>query len=237
MPIDLILYAVVALGLILWLRSVLGTRSGDEPSRPNPFLGQPLDATLKPAPAAIGLAAPAAAARGLPNTATVTAPAQEGLAAIAKADNSFDIARFVHGAQEAFVMIVEAFAAADRATLRDLLADSVYQAFASVIDRREQAGEKASVEIHAVRRLEIVSAALVDRTATITMRFVADETVAVRDKDGKVIEGNPDRVSETIDIWSFARDIAAKTQPWRVTATREEENAAAAPDATPPTAG
>ncbi|HRC27077.1 MAG TPA: hypothetical protein PKX87_06575, partial [Alphaproteobacteria bacterium] len=35
--IDLILYAAIAVGLVFWLRSVLGTRHGDERQRPNPF--------------------------------------------------------------------------------------------------------------------------------------------------------------------------------------------------------
>ena len=38
MPADLIVYAVVAAGLIFWLRSILGTRHGEEHERPNPFL-------------------------------------------------------------------------------------------------------------------------------------------------------------------------------------------------------
>ena len=38
MPADIVIYAVVAVGLILWLRSILGTRHGNERSRPNPFM-------------------------------------------------------------------------------------------------------------------------------------------------------------------------------------------------------
>ena len=240
MPIDIILYAIVALGLILALRHVLGTRHGDEQSRANPFLGQPLDKAVKlPAPAAI--AAKDAPSGGnapvLPRTASVADAAQSGLQAIAKADNSFDLARFVIGAQDAFVMIVEAFAAGNRAALREVLSEPVFHAFDGVITHREQMGDQASVEIHAVRRLEVLAATLEKRLASITMRFVADETLVLRDRDGQVKEGNPDRVSETIDIWSFTRDLAGKSPVWRVTATREEAAPVAPADATPPTAG
>ncbi len=38
MPADIVIYAVVAIGLIAWLRSILGTRNGSERSRPNPFM-------------------------------------------------------------------------------------------------------------------------------------------------------------------------------------------------------
>jgi len=59
--------------------------------------------------------------------------------------------------------------------------------------------------------------------AYITVRFVADETVVTRDKDNNIISGHPDRVSETIDIWTFGKPVNAKDPTWFLIATREEE--------------
>jgi predicted lipid-binding transport protein (Tim44 family) len=238
MPIDVIIYAIVALVLVLALRHVLGTRSSDEPSRTNPFLGPPLEPKAKAGVTSAPSKQPGGnPAITLPKSVSVAAAAQIGLATIAKADNNFDLAHFAMGAQDAFVAIVEAFAKGDRVALRDLLSDAVFQAFATVMDRRDQAGESASAEILSIRRVEIISASLAQRLATITIRFVADETLFVRDRDGKVIEGNPDRVSEIIDIWTFTREINSSSQIWRVTATREADAPSRAPDATPPAAG
>jgi predicted lipid-binding transport protein (Tim44 family) len=228
MPVDIVIYAVFAVGLVLWLKSVLGTRHGSERSRPNPFIApRPADGGNREAAGRPpkSLMAPAAPGQLLQHTHTVsTHSAEQGLMEIARADRSFSIDHFVEGAQDAFVMIVEAFAAGNRDVLRDLLSDPVYRAFAGAIDARETQLQKASVEIHAVRRAEIIDARLDRRTASITVRFVTDETSVLRDAAGTVIEGNPDRVRENIDIWTFSRDLRSRDPAWIVSETREEQD-------------
>ena len=243
MPVDVIIYALVALVLVFWLRSVLGTRHGDEPSRPNPFATPPgVDGPVRPA--ALPLTDRARGVKAntpnvnhdLPRNMAAATVAESGLMDIARADKGFAAAQFMKGAQDAFTMIVEAYAAGDKATLRDLLADNVYEAFSGVIDQRERAGDKASVEILAVRKMEILNAEVRNKTqASITIRYTADETWVLRDSAGTVKEGHPDRVSEAIDIWTFTRDLKGrnKNQTWLVSETREEEAPA---DSTPPPA-
>ena len=139
----------------------------------------------------------------------------------------------MHGAQDAFVVIVEAFAQGDRTTLRGLLGDNVYAAFARALDDRAAAGQSASVEIHAVRRVEAIAAALNGQQASVSVRFVSDQTDLLRDLSGAVVQGNPDRVREVVDVWTFARDLRSKEPTWLVTATREEAAADANPVAPP----
>jgi predicted lipid-binding transport protein (Tim44 family) len=225
MPADIVIYAVVAVGLILWLRSILGTRHGNERSRPNPFLApRPPDGAGRASKPAAALAAPGD--NGLQplvqNPSVSGHQAEHGLMEISRVDRNFELSHFLQGAQDAFVMIVEAYAAGDHAVLRDLLSPAVYKAFNSVIKQREQNMQKASVEIHAVRRAEITQAWLDGRDAHITVRFVTDETNVLRDAAGAVVEGNPDRVRETIDIWTFTRDLRSRDPVWIVSDTREE---------------
>lgn len=231
MAADVLIYALIAAGLVFWLRSVLGTRTGDERQRPNPFTQaqqsmdktQPLPVPGAEAEAAAGLLPgyQQQAAETLERNMAVGAGAEAGLAAIAAADRDFSLPHFLRGAQDAFIMIVEAFARADRATLRDLLHPTVYANFDAALQQREAAGETASVEIHAVRRIEVEGAKFDARTAAITVRFVADETSVLRDRDGKLLSGHPDRVTETIDIWTFTRDIRSRDLSWLLTETRE----------------
>jgi len=234
LPADILLYAVIAAGLVFWLRSLLGTRQGDEPQRPNPF-------TAPPASKAPGAQAGPAAKTGLlagndesDNLVTMTqnlgrnmavdgAKAELGLLEIMRADRSFDLAYFLTGAQDAFILIVESFAAGDRDTLQGLLAAPLYQAFEKVITEREEKGEQASMEIHAVRKAEVIDAVLKDGSAYITVRFVADETALVRDEDGRLLSGDPDRVTETTDIWTFGRALRSRDPAWLVYETREAE--------------
>lgn len=227
MPADLLIYALVAAGLVFWLRNILGTRHGDERDRPNPFTRPPEEKTAKAAPgeaAAVGLAGlEPGPTPALERNMAIAAPAQTGLLDISRADRSFDTVEFLRGAQDAFVMIVEAFARGDREALQPLLAEPVYQAFLGVIQDRETTGQKASVEIHAIRKAEIVSARLDRRDAYITVRFIADETNILRDAADMLLHGNPDRVTETIDVWTFVRDTKSREPGWLLIETSDED--------------
>ncbi|MCB9988028.1 MAG: Tim44 domain-containing protein [Rhodospirillales bacterium] len=229
MPADILLYALVAAGLVFWLRNVLGTRTGEERQRPNPFTGTPAsdkDTGKSDQPGQASALLPEDGeswGKGLERNMSVSESAHVGLMDIARADRSFDVLFFLRGAQDAFVMIVEAFAAGDKATLKNLLSEPVYQAFEGVINTRAETGETAETEIHSVRKIEVIEAALNNKAASITIRFVADETNILRDKDGVVISGNPERVTETIDIWTFSRDIKSRNPAWLLTATRDED--------------
>jgi predicted lipid-binding transport protein (Tim44 family) len=247
--VDVILYALVAVGLVFWLRGLLGTRQDGERQRPNPFAeaekiqSKPLQKPISvlPSPRAETGLLPDGTVdvrAGLDRNMAVMDKAQGGLSDITRADRGFETAHFLTGAQDAFTMIVGAFASGDRDTLKNLLAESVYKSFDGAIAAREKAGEQAQVEIHAIRRAEVVNAWLAGRTAFITVRFVADETNILKDSAGTLLHGNPDRITETIDIWTFSRDIRSKTPGWFVCETRDEDAAATdhktVPDATPP---
>ncbi len=234
MPADLLIYALVAAGLVFWLRNILGTRNGSERERPNPFTSRPEDSKPAADQAVSGAQAPAAA-MGMAQDAMVDIPlernmavapaAEAGLVEIARADRTFQTTAFLRSAQDAFVMIVEAFAAGDRDTLKMLLAEPVFKAFVSVINERETTGQKASVEIHAIRKAEIVAARLDRRDAFVTVRFVADETNVLRDSTDQVLHGNPERVTETIDVWTFVRDTKSREPGWLLIETNDEDAA------------
>ena len=149
MPADIVIYAVVAVGLIVWLRSILGTRSGSERSRPNPFMAprSPDGGPAKPLP----LTAPGVTGLQplVQNPSVSGHQAEHGLMDISRADRNFELSHFLRGAQDAFVMIVEAYAAGNDSVLRDLLSPAVYKAFNGAIRQRENNMQKASVEIHA----------------------------------------------------------------------------------------
>lgn len=229
MPVDLLIYALLAAGLIFWLRSVLGTRNGEERERPNPY--QPKPGTETPGlPAGVKNLTPGEAIvvnpLALPKNSncTIASPVLETvLLNIAGQDRRFTLEHFAAGAQDAFVMIVEAFAQGNRDLLKNLLAPDLYKSFDDALTARTASGESMAAEIHAIRKVEINDAQVKNKMAYVTVRFVADETVVMRDKDNNILSGNPDRVTETIDIWTFGKQINAKDPTWFLIATREEE--------------
>ena len=226
MPADILLYGLVAAGLVFWLRNILGTRHGDENQRSNPFTELP-DISAKPkdikAAGLHGDLDEEPAPKLDKNVSVAGEGVEAGLTDIARLDRTFDLAAFTKGAQDAFVLIVEAFADRDKALLENLLSAPLYKSFAKVIDDRAEKGETASVEIHAVRKVDVLEAGLQGKTAHITVRFIADETSVLRDKDGELVFGNPERVTETRDIWTFSRDTRSRDPKWVLIATREDE--------------
>lgn len=232
MPADILLYALVAAGLVLWLRNILGTRHGDERQRPNPFSMEETKAERKPTdtPKRSGDQQPVAMfdieveEEPLPRNVEIdNKTAENGLEEISRAEKNFDLIHFVTGAQDAFALIVEAFAVGDREILKSLLAKNVYNAFDGAIKQRESNGQSVSTEIHAVRKAKILDAQVQNKMAFITIEFTADETCIVRDKDGEIVEGDPDRITEMVDIWTFGRQIKSKDPRWLVYETRDGE--------------
>lgn len=228
MPTDLILYALVAAGLVFWLRNVLGTRHGDERERGNPFTTPVPDKLSDEVDAGQGktLALAESSLPPLPRNVSIT---HEGVTSalkdLSRQDTEFDLSRFSQGAQDAFVLIVESFAAGDRETLKNLLEPSVYAAFDSALDQREKSGQTMSAEIHAVRKTEIMDCRTNGKTAYITIRFIADETSVNKDKDGTILSGDPDRITEMNDIWTFSRTIKSRDPRWLVHETRDGNDA------------
>lgn len=229
MAVELMVYALIAAGLIFWLRSILGTRSDDEPHISSPKLelgddgkivgigGQDGDRAEDKLALIEELAENAKGNMGIVNRA-----AQDGLAAIVKADRSFDIYVFLQAAQDAFVFTVESFADGDRDTLQDLLSPQVFEAFNGAIDEREKAGEVMQTEIQSIQKSEVVEAKISGKTALVTVRFWADEVSVTKDEDGEIVHGHPDKVTQMRDVWTFSRDVKSRDPRWLIVETRED---------------
>lgn len=232
MSADLILYALVAVVLVFWLRNTLGTRHGGERQRENPLNHTDIPGADKKQGEIMDRGRVIDITDAEPDIEpfnTMRFPGLEikneavpGLMEIMKYDKSFDPYRFVQGAKDAFPMIVEAFAKGDTETLQDLLAPKIYKSFTDGIDARNLRGETIATEIHSVRRVEIIEARLVGRMAYLTVRMTADETSVIRDGQNQIISGNPDRVTELTDVWTFGRVMAAKDPTWLVYETRDD---------------
>lgn len=212
LPIDLILFAMVAAFLVLRLRGVLGRRTGFERPR------QEEAAPAGPSPRDAEAATPptAAATSGIPDP---RSPAGQALARIRDVDAAFDPARFLGGAEGAFRMIVQAFAAGDRATLRDLLSPEAFTGFDQAIGAREQAGETQRSEIRAIHDMAIDEADLRGSIADITVRIVSDQVNLTLARDGSVSAG-AEAVTEITDLWTFQRDLRVPDPTWKLVGTR-----------------
>jgi len=214
---ELIFFAVVAVFLVMRLRSVLGRRTGKEQRR-DPSVGAP--AANQPAP-------PRELPRRLPELAAKPAiggeaasPLAAGIARIRQADPSFEENQFAVGARAAFEMIVHDFAAADAATLRHLLNDEVFANFNGAIEERRKAGHILSTTLVGIRSLDIIEADLQNRNAVVTVKIVSDQIKVTQDAQGKTVQGDPIAVTAITDIWTFSRNTRSRDPNWTLVATR-----------------
>ncbi len=152
------------------------------------------------------------------------APAETSLSAglrlIASADRSFDPVRFVDGAKIAYEMIVTAYAKGDRKTLKSLLSKEVMESFGRGLDERDKRGEKVEFTFVGLDRTEIVEAESAEGVARITVRFAAKVISVTRTPDGTVVDGDASKLTDLVDVWTFAREVKASDPNWRVVETR-----------------
>lgn len=211
MNITIVLLAMIAAFLGLRLYSVLGKRTGHEQE---PVLRRP-DERARPAQPPKDDVIEGRVVDVVPVPDTVYHPAAEtGIRKILNADRSFDVGKFLAGAQAAYRMVLEAFWAGDRETLRELCDDDVYAAFDGAITAREAASETLDNRLVAIEEATIVGASLNESIADIVVRFDADISAVTRDKAGQVTAGSLSDGVQTHDIWTFTRDLASNDPNW-----------------------
>ncbi|MCK6449976.1 MAG: Tim44/TimA family putative adaptor protein [Alphaproteobacteria bacterium] len=212
--IDIVFFAMVALFLVLRLRSVLGKRTGSERRRPDPYSAPPAPSTASRAEPDNVIALPdRAGAEQAPGT------AGSGIAQIRAADPRFNEQQFLAGARAAFEMIIGAFAAGDRSTLQPLLSDEVFDNFSREIDAREQAHEKLDNTIVRMRSSDVAEARMEGRDAVVTVKFVSEQINILRDEKGDMLPGQSTAPAEVIDLWTFRRNTRSSDPTWTLVAT------------------
>ncbi|SDU43578.1 Tim44/TimA family putative adaptor protein [Stappia sp. ES.058] len=227
-----IIFLVLAVVIFLRLRSVLGKRTGHERPPFDPYSARDresdaaeastrADDNIIPLPGQGPSSAPSQASEAatLETVAPEGTALNEALRKILSADRSFDPKTFVEGARAAYEMIVTAFAAGDRKTLKNLLSKDVYDGFVAAISDRESRGETIESTFVGIDKADIVEAAMKGDTAQVTVKFRSELISATRDRDGAIVDGDPNAVSDVTDIWTFARDTTSRDPNWKLVAT------------------
>jgi predicted lipid-binding transport protein (Tim44 family) len=192
---ELIIFAGLAAIVLYQLYSVLGRRVGRQPE------DQPAPEAARPAPARPDRLVE------LPEEGVTLS----GLPGVRARDPSFDVARFLAGAKGAYEMVVKAFAAGDRAALRNLLAPDVMASFETAIAAREAEGRSERVEFLHPPRADLEKAEIVPGgdMARMTVRFLAEFRSRSTGPEGEAVE---DR--RTAELWTFERSLKSRDPNW-----------------------
>ena len=124
---------------------------------------------------------------------------------------------FLKGAQAAYEMIVNAFAAADKRTLKDLTSSEVYKNFVSVLDERKNKKYVNQFTFIGIKKAKIENIDKKDTFYTVKTRFISEIISCVKDKDNNIVEGSPEEIQTVNDVWSFSRDLNSEDPTWHLT--------------------
>lgn len=200
MPVSfqIIVFAGIAAVLLFMLYNVLGKKVGRQPGEgkplPKPSFGRP---TAGQAPAT-------------PSAPAMDAATTAAIAGLKARDASFDHARFLEGARQAYETIVRAYASGDRDTLRPLLTASVLSSFEAGIEARNARGDKEQVEFIIPPRADIEEATVRDERAVAKVRFLAELRSTFTPAEG---EPSVDE-RRTAEVWTFERALGAADPNW-----------------------
>ena len=146
-------------------------------------------------------------------------PLAQALDRVFEAEPGFDPRHFLSGGRAAYEAIVLAFAAGDRATLKDLLSRDVFESFTNAIAEREGKGETVETTFVGLDKAEIKDAQIKGKTLQITVKFLSKLITATRNAKGEIIDGAIDKVIDVTDVWTFAREVDSRDPAWKLIAT------------------
>jgi predicted lipid-binding transport protein (Tim44 family) len=131
-------------------------------------------------------------------------------------DPTFTLDTFLKGAEVAFSMIVESYAAGDLKTLKILFSDALFAEFEEDVKQREASGERAETKVLKINKMEITKLELLGTQARINVDIESEQFHLVRDKAGTLIEGSENQTETLIDHLKFERTLRSTDPNWSV---------------------
>ena len=237
-PFNIIILAVAVI-IFFRLRSVLGSRTGNE--KPfDPFSGSDKDAETTSSDNVVPLPGRNNPSRPKPSDVMVDDDDEEeqrpvwdgyatkgsaialGMEKLVERDPDFSPKEFIGGARMAYEMIVSAFADGDKSALKPLLSKEVYDGFSTAIDARNNQKQSLQSRFVGINKADFVKIDMAGDDAQISIKFVSDLITATLDEEGRVIDGDPSEIQEITDVWTFERRINSRDPNWRLVATEAD---------------
>lgn len=222
---DLVILGLLAVFILLRLRSILGDKVGNDGSD---YFKKMLPPTVKQqAPAQeepiVQLEEKSFKVKFKDEDPYLSSLKDKQVAdvieSIKEKDLQFTATAFLQGAKLAYEMVFDAFAKGDRKTLGMLLSEATFAAFSKELDARETSENKTETTLVSVVPKDIISASLNGSVARLTVKFDSEHITVVRDAKGGIVEGDPSELQIVDDQWVFERDITSKNPNWKIIET------------------
>jgi predicted lipid-binding transport protein (Tim44 family) len=185
---DIILLAMIAGFIFLRLRGILGKRTGFEGKSPAKF-----DKILKEV-------------------------VNKQVAQIKDTFDEEDQKEFLKGAKIAYETIITDFSDNDNrlTTSKPLLNKEIYNQFNEALKERNARGHYAEITFIGINSAEIKEHKKIDKILNVTVNFIAEVITCIKDKDKKIISGDPEKIKKIYDTWTFSRDTTSANPNWQL---------------------
>ena len=121
---------------------------------------------------------------------------------------------FLNGAKVAYETIITNFSKGQLKDIKSLLNAEVYEQFNMAIDDRASKKYSSETTFIGINSAEIKNHEQNKNILEVTVEFVSEIISCIKDKDNKVISGDPDTVKKVHDIWKFSKDIRSPNPNW-----------------------
>ena len=125
---------------------------------------------------------------------------------------------FLKGAKIAYETVITDFSDNDNkiTTSRSLLNSEIYNQFNKALNERSSRGHFAEITFIGVNSATIKEHKKIGRILNVTVDFIAEVITCIRDKDKKIVSGDPEKIKKIYDTWIFSRDTTSANPNWQL---------------------
>ena len=128
-------------------------------------------------------------------------------------DNSAQL-EFLKGAKIAYETIITNFASGNLKNIKLLLDKKIYTQFIDAIKDRKEKGHTSETTFIGINSAMIKNHQKKNNFLEVTVEFVSEIISTLRDKDKKILSGDPDKIKKVYDSWKFSRDLRSLNPNW-----------------------
>ena len=121
---------------------------------------------------------------------------------------------FLNGAKIAYETIITDFAKGDLKKIKSLLDNKIFDQFKNSIKDRETKGLISDTTFIGINSAEIKEHKETNNILEVTVDFVSEIISCVRNKEKKIVSGDPEKIKKVHDTWKFCRDIRSSNPNW-----------------------
>ena len=125
---------------------------------------------------------------------------------------------FLKGAKIAYETIITDFSDHDNKLIKSksLLSKKIQDQFNEALKERSNKGHYAEITFIGVNSADIKEHKKTNSILKVTVDFVAEVITCIKDKDKKIISGDPEKIKKIYDTWVFSRDIRSINPNWQL---------------------